>query len=414
MRLTRRIGIISRKLKCMTITSSGSYTLPARTKATFVLIGGGQGGQGATNGKSGARPTISSVNTGSYNIVKTSNYGSYDFTSSEVPWSSVFSEISTSGDSSVITYSGGAIGSGPNAQISQIYRYARYIKISDTECYELKPETINNGYIYYDRLVLTYQGGSGSGTYATFSGTRQGAAGGRPGSGGSGGKVYILDKITITPGASISVTIGSGGSGGSAKASNYTEGNNGSDGGNSSITISGVSYSSQNGNILENGYYDEVNNITYALSGENGVAGGNGGAYTNYNSPESGQSIFGFSGGDPGNNITSTGVYLGGGSGGGAAYGEDGSDGSEPISSTKKSGNGGAGGNASVPLSAASLGSGGNGGNGGGGGGHAGGIYAPTSAGFTPGNGNLGTAGTGGSGSAGSDGANGVILIFYY
>ena len=145
-----------------------------------------------------------------------------------------------------------------------------------------------------------------------------------------------------------------------------------------------------------------------ALSGGDGLPGGNVGAYSGGR-------------GGSGVKVDYSQQYqltfdLSGGGGGGAAYGHQGGRGGNEHAGSNTGevygGDGGAGANAQTPAASQVHGGGGSGGNGGGGGGNGAGgqctwagIYR-----YTP---YAGSPGTGGNGSAGGTGGSGVAIIYY-
>lgn len=258
--------------------------------------------------------------------------------------------------------------------------------------------------------VRVFLCGGGKGGYGGFNGG--GASGNTPGTGGLGGqggeagKIFVFN-ISVVSGTTYSLTLGTGGSGG---ATNNGEGSLGTA---TSITISGTTYSSSNGAVPSNGLVNPITGDIYALQGEQGTQGANGGMYgwTSSNSYVYDDVWYYINAGQNGGDVTYDGVtYTGGvggtasnyegyaktgGGGGGAAVGNNGNNGGN----TK----GGNGANASLVASdnVTTLGGGGHGGHGAGGGG-CGGL---DSTGFP------GTDGVGGQGSLGADGGNGFILI---
>ena len=242
------------------------------------------------------------------------------------------------------------------------------------------------------RIILGQGGQGGGGGYNGTSGDNSsGGEGGLPGEGGTPGKLYIAN-ISVTPGQTYAVTIGAAGTAGAANVTGTAGGE----------TTFG-SYSSANGTIPENGYYDTFTQKTYCVQGEYGIPGGDGGRSGTSdwtygeNVTYNGQTWYGGRCGRP--TSTTSHTYSGGG-GGGAAYGADGEEGG-----TGASGYGGDGGSAltRTDLPVITLGSGGTGGNGGGGGGAC----------------NLdnnicwGRTGAGGAGSPGQDGGGGFAMVLY-
>lgn len=250
--------------------------------------------------------------------------------------------------------------------------------------------------------------------------------GGTGGAGGAGGAFASID-LDVTPGEIFSATVGTGGAGGAAAAYGGSE-SSGSAGSATSVTSTHGTITSSDGQAVPEGYYDPLNNVVYAATGESGVAGGSGGRTTiTANNGFSGNSLDGVKGrsgaavGTHAGGAGGAGIFervnddernAGGGGGGGAAIGAVGGAGGDAAYSSGMytGGNGGNGANAAAPA-AASYGCGGNGGNGGGGGGNAGGAdlwFDLEGKSAFP-----GTGGGGGSGSAGGTGGAGCVLIYY-
>lgn len=195
-----------------------------------------------------------------------------------------------------------------------------------------------------------------------------GAGSNIPGGGGGGGGVLTISDIVVTPGATYTVTVGSGG-------------NAGFNGGNSSITGNGVNMTAIGG-----GRGSRV-----GLAASTGGSGG-GGTWggSSYNPGQSGTSGQGNSGGN-GSYSSSASTDMGGGGGG--------AGGSGSSSSGSTAGNGGPG---VASLSGGAI-------VGGGGGGSMSGAYGNQGQPFGP-----GTAGTGtGGGAFGQAGGSGRVEIRY-
>lgn len=277
-----------------------------------------------------------------------------------------------------------------------------------------------------------------------------GGAGGAAGTGGSGGKIYQKDFILTSLTDKFSVGIGTGGSGGGTDTV-------GSSGGDSLFTYNGTTASSATGSSSATGYTNTFTNVTYAISGSEGVAGGDGGdsgyvsSNWNYNNSfrgansDNGKDVTyngtTYSGGTAGSimprvqNIyypnygtLRVGIMATGGAGGGAAAGKGGQDGGEGNNSGNWyqqttiyswAGAGGGGASADAPSAPTTYGNGGNGGNGGGGGGAAGGycnVFTDIDDKATTYRTHVVRAcsgGNGGSGSSGSSGADGCVIIYY-
>lgn len=287
--------------------------------------------------------------------------------------------------------------------------YSKLIKITESGTFVVPDDC--KGKI---RVVLIGAGGGGeagqsgeNGENGEFGGIGVGASGngGVAGRGGTAGKVFVA-TLNTNPKDSYPVTIGVGGS-------DYDFGGEPTSGTPSTFGL----LTSESGYPPENGYSSIFGNDIYALHGKNGVNGGRG---------QSGDDrptvIFGneeWIAGDKGdhlyfekNGITYNAV---GGSGGGAAVGENGAIGgngtisSQPFS---RGGSGGSGANATINgADGHTYGSGGSGGHGGGGGGGGGGATGGSGLGgkyYLGGDG-----GVGGSGSKGGRGADGIILVYY-
>ena len=244
--------------------------------------------------------------------------------------------------------------------------------------------------------VQAWSGGGGGGSGRKDSTANVVRSGG--GGGGGGGYIDILmDASTVvTTTVPVTITIGGGGAGGAAQTTNAVNGNNGTQGGNTSwssvLTVLGGSggfggsltdalggTGSLNGN--SGGYSAGINGVAgdgfpgsiIAPIGVGGTGGGAGGGLNSSNSAlvgaKGGISFYGVLGtaaaggatnggnGAAGNNVT-TGIYqVGGGGGGGGAHttGNGGTGGAGGF------GSGGGGGGASQ---LGNSGAGGNGGNG--------------------------------------------------
>lgn len=276
-----------------------------------------------------------------------------------------------------------------------------------------------------------------------------GGAGGSGGNGGSGGKIFqkdfIIPKLTDT----FTISIGSGGSGGGTAST-------GSAGGNTTFTYNGTTASSATGSSSSTGYTNTFTNATYAINGNMGIAGGDGGdgfeitrvtgtgmLQWSYYNPTSGKSVVyngttytgggtsGYSDGVVYYSNVSIGVVAGGSGSGGASAGRNSANGNySRVNGSQQSprfvawcASGGAGASAVAPSAPTTYGNGGNGGNGGGGGGGAsGGValygqvnYGAESNPYKNDNPkvNSGSGGSGGSGSSGSSGAQGCVIIYF-
>ena len=231
--------------------------------------------------------------------------------------------------------------------------------------------------------------------------SKNGGPGGKGGAAGNGGKILVVN-IDVSPGDTISWTVGAGGTPGAEN------GSLGSAGGATTLTVNGVTYSSSDGSSSAAGYTDQTTGDVYGTIGEAGTDGGDGGA-TNTAGADVGTSP----GGEQGQTYQISNSTGYGGGGGGAAVGSAGSkggDGSVRSSSYRANGgNGGAGGNAEdITTVPSAIGTGGHGGHGGGGGGGGGDAIYSGSAFNDP-----GTGGAGGKGGKAGAGAPGGLLLFY-
>lgn len=147
-----------------------------------------------------------------------------------------------------------------------------------------------------------------------------------PGKGGAGGTAPEAGKVSIVDveasAASYVLTVGAAGLGG------QENGEMGTEGGHSTVTGGGVTYSSEDGAILPNGYIEVMSGQQYSAPGKPGIAGADGGAILS--SPYRGEA---------GGSVTYNGVtwpggargqgssVSSGGGGGGAAWGTPGGSG---------------------------------------------------------------------------------------
>lgn len=260
-----------------------------------------------------------------------------------------------------------------------------------------------------------------------------GGNGGTGGTGGNGGKIYTV-PIIVTPGATVSINIGSGGIGGDGGARNGGAGDPGTLGGDTEIVIGGTTYSSASGSVLSTGYSNPLTGETFGVGGGNGGNGGKGGGANQSNKSQPG----GFGSGDNGEDVyeiyngdtdhrTYYRLYGYGGGGGGGTYSgggvaTNGGDGDVRINTQAVQmfraygGDGGVGADGdTATLINTNAGCGGEGGEGGGGGGGGGGAKVVWGTGdwtsecyIEP-----GTGSRGGSGGGGSNGADGGVIIYY-
>ena len=269
-------------------------------------------------------------------------------------------------------------------------------------------------------------GSAGEGGQAGFDGTAGGdgvlggdttaGEGGDVGAGGNAGKVLQV-SIPVNEGDVVTVNIGAPGAGG---AENGAEGN---EGGATTITVNGVTYTSADGTIPERGFTNQFTGDTYSLPAPAGdYKGTDGGVINQYRWWDGSDLVAGdvtYKGGK--NGTTHTWYYsnpdykwiCAGGGGSGAAYGNNGNNGEDgtATSSTHTGGNGAKGADALPPTFTPLLGGGGKGGNGGGGGGGGGAVDRPS--GSTSTNYTLGKGGAAGKGSRGCDGGQGWCLFLF-
>lgn len=257
------------------------------------------------------------------------------------------------------------------------------------------------------RAVLISGGTGGNGGYNGENGSQSsGGLGGDAGSGGNGGKVYVTD-LNINTGDTMTLTIGNGGAGG---ASNNGAG---AEGGNTTLALLGVTYSSANGISKATGYKELFTGIVYAENGEDGELNGGKGSDESGTGPSVTKGGITYHPGANGDPYTDDGVTAIGGFGGGAASAGNGTDGADGWVERVYiygqgyvinvwNGNGGNGGPGAAGANATTYGQGGQGGDGGGGGGQS----------LGPG-GSWGNPGVGGAGGVGGDGAQGVAIIYF-
>lgn len=280
-----------------------------------------------------------------------------------------------------------------------------------------------------------------------ISNTGNGGAGGKGGTAGQGGKIAQKDYIISSLSDTFTISIGAGGTGG-AISTNGTAGESTTFNYNNTIT------SSATGSSSATGYTNTFTNETYAVVGEDGIAGGAGGNGLKVTSVNSRYTGFNYTATTSGESVTYKGVEYTGGTintkserylqttnneaimlgygcsgSGGAAAGSNGGPGRYKTGSTSSSNNlvvslglgyGGTGANAVAPETPTTFGNGGNGGNGGGGGGSATGgcigrANVPTASDYYNKKQTLrgGKGGSGGTGSAGSAGAQGCVIIYF-
>ena len=262
---------------------------------------------------------------------------------------------------------------------------------SNIDIYELITEnttwTVPEG-VTTVRVILGQGGQGGGGGHKGGSGQacRAPGVGGEAGAAGNPGKVYAVD-VPVTPGQTYTITIGAAGVGGEAD----TDGEEGGE------TTFG-SYSSASGLIPEEGFLNQNTGDVYALIGEAGIKGGDGGK-PSVSDWEYGESVTADGQTWTGGRGTIPNSKYSGAGGGGAAYGNNGED----ATSREYAGKG-ANATDRPNLPAPGLGCGGIGGNGGGGGGQ-GGTDNNICWGYSD--------AEGGEGSPGHDGGQGWCLLLY-
>jgi len=260
-----------------------------------------------------------------------------------------------------------------------------------------------------------YSGGGGDSATGSWAVPTVGSPGkgGEAGQAGLGGKILSV-TIDLEKASSYAYSCGVGGLGGVAGASG-TAPVPGASGG----TTTFGSYSSDKGSRSLSGCVNLFTGAVYGISGETGIAGGNGSENDN-----EGPTVIGPDGtvyypGQNGEYESAKGsdyhCWGKGGNGGGAAVGSNGGDGGNGDASSNQGngyGTGGDGGNGAAAANGTdgtSYGCGGNGGHGGGGGGVGGEAYCDNGRDYY----NYGNPGAGGKGGNGGKGSDGCILIYY-
>ena len=273
----------------------------------------------------------------------------------------------------------------------------------------------------------------------------EGGVGGGPGEGGEAGRVYVID-LNVTEGEQFAITVGAPGAGGAPGESS----NQGSAGGHTTFGV----HTSASGDVLSGGYFDPINQVTYAKPGAKGFSGGKGSGATWDNVGQILTPVYGdpitingqtYSPGQSkddtekrskfGSTTTGRGEFTAlamGGYGGGAAYGRDGYPGFAAdvdgdghgyvIADAGRSGatgaNGGNGADALPPPDGSVYGCGGDGGNGGGGAGSRGHCRAGNNYSASQGPGVISVRKTNesvpGQGSRGGVGGSGCVLVYYH
>jgi Putative Ig domain len=171
-------------------------------------------------------------------------------------------------------------------------------------------QVLNPGTVIVDYLVVAGGGGGGASTHG-HAGGGGGAGGFRTSTGTSGRNSSAMSTLTMTSGNSYTITVGNGGSGGIAASGDVTV--HATQGGNSSISGTGITTITSSG-------------------GGRGGGGSNGGSFRQ-----------GGNGGSGGGSASSDQSILGGGSGT-AAEGFDGAAAGTPVGNGSSGSGGGAGG----------------------------------------------------------------------
>ena len=314
-------------MKC---TTNETITLPD-SQIMIVVIGGGTGGQGGYSGKSGNQPIASQGEAYEYYslelVGQKTDYG-------EVVSTKYYSMVACAYYKSVSldTYTGKLTFSdslNPNsnyyvvdgATYKQLIAKYPYYRVNSSSYYRMEVRAVSN---VDHRFGTKYEVGNPATAYrngeSKYTSYTSGGQGGKGGNGGSGGKV-LRKELTVPSGSTATIKIGSGG------AYGEPEGKYGKAGSASTITINDIVYSSDNGVIMPDGFKNTVGveePEIYAAQGITGIEGAAGGGYTLYYNSEVGGSVNDNVGGAVGNNQLSNSQYIGGGSGGGAAYGSNG------------------------------------------------------------------------------------------
>lgn len=257
-------------------------------------------------------------------------------------------------------------------------------------------------------LVVGGGGGGGTGRYA-------GDVDGRPGGGGGAGGFRAIAAHTVTPGATIAVTVGAGGAGATGTADTAV-GTGGVNGGNSvfdTITAAGGGGGGGHYAALVGGVWDELPNAGGSGGGASNGSATGGAGNTPATTPSQGSAG---GGGASGPNS-----FVGGGGGGAGGAGTAGTG--------NTGGNGGAGSPSDIRTgvsvtyagggggSSDSSGTAGTGGSGGGGAGGvgtgAGRIGANGTANLGGGGGGSTRGGSGGADAAGGSGGSGIVVVRY-
>lgn len=175
-------------------------------------------------------------------------------------------------------------------------------------------------------VSLTACGGGGGGAAGVCSNSSGSLK--RGGGGGGGGAAVFGKKVSVTPGQTISGTVGAGGAGGTFYVYGYNASSNGASGG--ATIIGEILTLAGGGGCLAK---SDLSSISFGgvEGGEGGGRGGNGGAQVNQQASNGGGGVWG-----PGGK-GANGIALGGGGGGGSIG--LGGNGSSKNSDTTEGGN---------------------------------------------------------------------------
>lgn len=283
------------------------------------------------------------------------------------------------------------------------------------------------------QIILVGYGGGGGG--ASGGGGPAASVTTAAGGSGGGGALKVIQYITVTPGSSYTVTIGTGGTGGTSVGAG-TSGNNGSDGTSTTFSLGGTPLAIFPGAGQGKGGFVNFPAGSFAcypggdsvVSGTNSYVQGQGASPAGYGFMAVPPSFGGFSGVYAQNFINSGNVSVPTNGGGspegwtGGTIGIYGGNSGTPVfyagtagsgGGAGPAGNGGNGGNSGAGNSA------GNGGNGAGGANPAGSVTTAASTNNTGAGGGGGGAGgagstAGGSSGAGGGGDNGKLTIIWF
>ena len=401
----------------MIVDQSGTVTLPDTNRVRLVLIGGGTGGNGGFPGEDGKQPS-------SGNSSESFVYGELE-KDGDAYWemaNTLYAPASSwiSGPRAEVTRY-----SPPTAEVAGIkmtyyienhpeaglnpnqinvrqaaqYGYGTLLTSSKT-CAKVVSFNPAGTMVQLQGYKAVAKSGQTGENWMIYDSLTPGGAGGAGGNGGLGSKIYIAD-VEITPGDTMTVSLGTGGAGGDSADGAEDSNPNGEEGTETTVTIGNMTLSSDDGAIYPYGYFDIIGGGRYGSMGDPGIPGGDGGASEGYYDMYPGGDVGEYHGGA----VIDGDTLNPSGSGGGASGTAHGGDGTK-ASNHRGAGGIGASANSAPPVPAAG-GQGGTGGYGGGGGGNAAG-WRPTTASYT-----LADPAPGGTGSDGGEGAPGIVLIYY-